>query len=51
MALIVLDASVLIAFLDPADDLHDRARKALQAGDVIDEEWVVPATVCTELLI
>ncbi len=51
MALIVLDTSVLIAFLDPMDELHDRSRSALQAPDVIDEEWVVPTTVCAELLV
>ena len=51
MALIVLDTSVLIAFLDPSDAHHARARQSLQAADVIDEEWVVPTTVCAELLV
>lgn len=51
MALIVLDASVLIAFLDPTDELHQRSRAALQAPDVVDGEWVVPTTVCAELLV
>jgi len=51
MAVIVLDTSVLIAFLDPDDALHERARHSLQAPDVIDEEWVVPNTVCAELLV
>lgn len=51
MALIVLDTSVLIAFLDPEDQLHERARAALQAPDAIDAEWVVPTTVCAELLV
>lgn len=50
MALIVLDASVLIAFLDPGDDLHTRSRTALSAPDVVDDEWVVPTTVCAEML-
>ena len=51
MALIVLDTSVLIAFLDPGDAHHARARQSLQAPDVLDEEWVVPTTVCAELLV
>lgn len=51
MALVVLDASVLIAFLDPTDELHERARAALQAPDLVDGEWVVPTTVCAELLV
>jgi predicted nucleic acid-binding protein len=51
MALIVLDASVLIGFLDPTDELHGRARAALQARDVVEEVWVVPTTVCAELLV
>ncbi len=51
MALVVLDASVLIAFLDPDDDLHERSRRSLQGPDVVDEEWVVPTTVCAELLV
>ena len=51
MALIVLDASVLIAFLDPNDELHERSRAALQEHDVVDGEWVVPTTVCAELLV
>jgi predicted nucleic acid-binding protein len=49
VALILLDTSVLIAFLDPSDDLHERARAALTA--VADDEWAVPATVCAELLV
>ncbi|HYZ91441.1 MAG TPA: PIN domain-containing protein [Actinomycetota bacterium] len=51
MALIVLDASVLIAFLDPDDELHERSRAALHSPDVVDGEWVVPTTVCAELLV
>ena len=51
MALIVLDASVLIGFLDPTDELHERSRSALQSAGVVDGEWVVPTTVCAELLV
>ena len=49
--MIVLDASVLIAYLDPNDDLHVRSRAALSAPDVIDSEWIVPTTVCAEMLV
>lgn len=49
--MIVLDASVLIAYLDPTDDLHRRSRAALGAPDVIDAEWIVPTTVCAEMLV
>jgi predicted nucleic acid-binding protein len=51
MALIVFDASVLIAFLNPGDDLHERARTAMAATDIVEKEWVVPTTVCAELLV
>lgn len=51
MALIVIDTSVLIGFLDDADELHERSRRALQAPEVVDEAWVVPVTVCAELLV
>jgi predicted nucleic acid-binding protein len=51
MALIVLDASVLISFLDPDDGLHDRSLRALKAPDIVDGEWVIPTTVYAELLV
>jgi predicted nucleic acid-binding protein len=49
VALIVVDASVLIALLDPADGLHAAARTALarHAGD----ELVVPASAYAETLV
>ena len=49
MAVIVLDASVLIAFFRPEDDLHVRARAAL--SEIADDEWVVPTSVCVEILV
>jgi predicted nucleic acid-binding protein len=49
MAVSVLDASVLIAFLRPEDDLHGRARAAL--SEIADSEWVVPTSVCAEMLV
>jgi len=51
MALTVLDTSVLIAFLDATDELHERSRTALQASDIVDSEWVLPTTVCAELMV
>lgn len=51
MAGVALDADVVIAFLDAADDLHERAvdelRPLLAAGDPI----VVGASVYAEILI
>ena len=49
MALVVLDASVVIAFRDPADALHVRAVAAFRAYGA--EEWVLPASVYTEVLV
>lgn len=48
---VVLDSSVLIAFLYEDDDLNRRSRTALQAPEVAEAEWVVPATVCAEVLV
>ncbi len=49
MALIVLDASVVIALLDPADALHSAATNALirHAGD----DLKVPASAYSECLV
>lgn len=49
MALVVLDASVIIGFLDPEDTLHDACVTALagRQGD----ELVVPASVYAEILV
>ena len=49
MALIVLDASVVIAHLDPADALHARAVSALTA--VSDDDLVLPASALAETLV
>ena len=49
MALIVLDASVIIAHLDPADALHARAVTALTA--VSDDDLVLPASALAETLV
>lgn len=49
MALVVVDASVVIAQLDPADALHARARRALE--DDADHELVLPATAYAEALV
>jgi predicted nucleic acid-binding protein len=49
VALVVLDASVVIAFLDPQDALHDAAVEALiqhQHG-----ELVIPISVYAEILV
>ena len=49
MALVVLDASVVIAFLDPDDRLHDPAVHALAAHQ--HDELVIPASVHAEILV
>ena len=49
MALTVLDASVVIAHLDPADALHARAGKALTS--VAADELVLPASALAETLV
>lgn len=49
MALIVADASVLIAFLADDDALHEAARAAL--GESADDDLVIGATTFMELLV
>lgn len=49
MALTVLDASVLIALLDPADPHHTAARAALDAH--ADDDLRIPAHMLTEALV
>lgn len=49
MALIVLDASVVIAFLDSADAHHEAAVAALAAHR--SDELVLPASVYAEILV
>lgn len=49
MALVVLDASVVIAFLDPDDALHDAAVEALTEHQ--HEELLVPTSAYAEILV
>jgi predicted nucleic acid-binding protein len=49
VALVVLDASVVIAFLDPDDALHDAAVEALTEHQ--HDELLVPLTVYAEILV
>jgi predicted nucleic acid-binding protein len=49
MALIVLDASVVIAHLDGADALHSAATKAL--NDYADDDLRLPASAYAECLV
>ena len=49
MALVVLDASAIIAFLDPHDALHDAAVDAL--GEHQHDELSIPSTVYAEILV
>ena len=49
MALVVLDASVVIAFLDADDAHHERAVTAITARRA--DELVVPASVYAETLV
>jgi len=49
VALVVLDASVIIAFRDPADALHARAVTAFRAH--VSDAFVLPASVYAEVLI
>lgn len=49
MALVVLDASVVIAHADSQDALHDAATKAL--GDHADDDLVLPASAYAEVLV
>lgn len=49
MALAVLDASVVIAFRDPADALHARAVAAFRSHR--SDELVLPASVYAQVLV
>lgn len=49
MALTVLDASVLIALLDPADPHHQAARAALEVH--VDDDLRIPAHTLAEALV
>lgn len=49
MALIALDASVLIALLDPGDVHHQHARAALEAH--VDDDLRIPAHTLAEALV
>jgi predicted nucleic acid-binding protein len=49
VALVVLDASAIIAFLDPGDALHDAAVVAL--GEHQHDELVIPLPVYAEILV
>ena len=49
MALVVLDSSVVIAFLDPDDALHESAVPALT--DHRHDALVIPASVYAEILV
>jgi predicted nucleic acid-binding protein len=49
VALVVLDASVVIAFLDPDDALHDGAVEALTEHQ--HDDLVIPLSVYAEILV
>lgn len=49
MALVVLDASVIIGFLDPEDALHDVCVAALAEHQL--DDLVLPASVYAEILV
>lgn len=49
MALVVLDASVVIAFLDPDDALHDAAVAALTEHQ--HDDLLIPASAYAEILV
>lgn len=49
MAVAILDASVVIAFRDPADGLHRRAVAAFRAHRA--DELVLPSSVYSEVLV
>lgn len=49
MALVVLDASVVIAFLDPYDALHDAAVEALTEHQ--HDELLMPTSAYAEILV
>lgn len=49
MALVVLDASVIIGFRDPEDALHDASVAAISQHRT--DEFVIPVTVYAEILV
>lgn len=49
MALVVLDASVVIGFLDPGDTLHDGCVAAVMKHQ--HDDLVIPASVYAEILV
>ena len=49
MAVVVLDASVVIAFLDPDDALHDEAVEALTEHQ--HDELLIPTSAYAEILV
>ena len=51
MALIVLDASVLIGLLDTADPHHDRATDDVEAADRQGQPLLLPASAYSEMLV
>lgn len=51
MALTVLDAGVLIAFLDATDPHHDAARVALEEAVARRDDFALPASAYAELMV
>jgi predicted nucleic acid-binding protein len=51
VASVALDADVLIAFLDPGDDQHERAVKELRAKLAAGERLLVGASVYAEVMV
>ncbi|WP_380168138.1 PIN domain-containing protein [Jannaschia sp. R86511] len=51
MGAVVLDASVVIALLDPADALHTAAALAVSAARDDKADFVLPASVLAEVLV
>jgi predicted nucleic acid-binding protein len=49
VALLVLDSSVLIAFLDPGDAHHENASRALEGAAA--DDLVIPASAYAEVLV
>ncbi|MBA2521693.1 MAG: hypothetical protein H0V25_00025, partial [Solirubrobacterales bacterium] len=48
MAALILDASVVIALLDTADDHHDRAVEDVEVADRGGRELLIPASAYSE---
>ncbi len=51
MAALILDASVVIALLDTADDHHDRAVEDVEVADRGGRELLIPASAYSETLV